>query len=264
MQKFLQKLDLIVLCLIALVAITLTVYDFFHRGGTPSPYFPLYTLFLLGLIGLHLIVSHLRFERFQNDTNTLLQHIDKGVNAADIRIFSDSGELESYLGKRMLEARKSVCDLSWKAKISEGFSASNRQMAHLHMDKCIAEASERIAYREILIFNDPRRVEKLDRRLSENKNGYSCRYFREDSIIPRLQFVIVDDEEVFFFASSAHAVLCSVRNQELCKVFKAYYEAIWNAAIPIKDGPTIYSDEVAFIKKASHHKDSKATAPRKT
>ena len=45
-------------------------------------------------------------------------------------------------------------------------------------------------------------IKKLEQRLKENKSGYSCKYFKDDSDIPRLQFVIIDDDEVLFFASS--------------------------------------------------------------
>ena len=115
------------------------------------------------------------------------------------------------------------------------------------MDKCITEVSDRITYREIFMFNDARRIDKLNRRLAENKNGYSCRYFKENSTIPRIQFVIVDDEEVFFFASASDSLLCSFQNRQLCQVFRSYYEALWSAAISIKDGPHIDQEQVAHI-----------------
>ncbi|MBU2555053.1 MAG: hypothetical protein KKF98_11395 [Bacteroidetes bacterium] len=250
MQNILRKVDLIILVVIALVAIVLSVLDFFNLTGEISPNYPLFTLFLLSMVGIHLIVSHFSQEDFRSDTTTLLERIATGVSVADFRIFNDSIEIESYLAKRMIEAKKSICDLTWKSKISEGFSASNRQLAHGYMDKCITEVSDRISYREIFIFNDPRRVEKLERRLSEKKKGYSCRYFKDDTPIPRLQFVIVDDEEVFFFASSADSILCSSCSKELCRVFRSYYEAVWNVAIPIKDGPKIDENQVTIIRNA--------------
>ena len=245
---FLRKIDLIILIVIALMAGTLSVIDFFDLAKIAPPNYPLLTLFLLSMVGLHLIVSYFSQEDFRQNTSTALERISNGFAAEGLRIFNDSKEIESYLANRLLEAKKSVCDLTWKSTISEGFSASNRQLAHTYMDKCIAEVSDRIAYREIFIFNDPRRVEKLERRLAENKRGYSCKYFKSDTPIPRLQFVIVDEEEIFFFASSADSILCSLRNPELVKVFKSYYEAVWNAAIIIKNGPRIYDDQVKFVR----------------
>jgi hypothetical protein len=254
MQSILRKIDLIILIVIAIVASTLSVLHFFEFTKIASYQFPVFTLFLLGMIGLHLIVAHFTQEDFRKDTSNLLKKLEKSANIGDFRLFNDSMEIESYLGKRMLEAKKSICDLTWKTKISAGFSASDRQIAHSYMDKCITQTSDRIPYREIFIFNDPRRVEKLERRLSENKKGYSCKYFKNDSPIPRIQFVIVDDEEVFFFASSADSILCSFRNKELCKVFKSYYEAIWDSAITIKDGPWIDHEQVELIRKIKFKK----------
>jgi len=250
MHKILRKIDLIILVVIALMAGALSVVDFFDIVQFAAPNYPLFTLFLLSMVALHLIVSYFSQEDFRSDTKTLLDRIAKGAEVNDFHVFKDSAEIESYLAKRIIEAKKSVCDLSWKAKISEGFSARNRQLAHGYMDKCITEASDRIPYREIFIFSDRRRVEKLVHRIEENKKGYSCSYFKDDTLIPRLQFVIVDDEEIFFFASSASSILCSFRSQELCKVFRSYYDEAWNKAIPIKEGPRINYEEVELIKKS--------------
>lgn len=247
MKNFFKKLDIIILGIIAFVSISFVIIDFFNILEEITLNYSLFTLFLLGMIGLHLIFYNISQEEFRSSTSMSLKSIVKGIT--DFKVFNNSIEIESYLAKRILEAKKSVCDLSWKSKISEGFSASDRQLSHEYMDKCIAKISERTPYREILMFNDPRRVEKLKRRLSEKKGGYSCRYFKENTIIPRLQFVLIDDEEIFFFASAADSPLCSFRSQELCKVLRSYYEATWSKAIPIKDGPKIFNTEVEFILK---------------
>jgi hypothetical protein len=119
------------------------------------------------------------------------------------------------------------------------------------MERCISEASGRITYQEIFVFSDPRRVEKLQRRLAEAKSGYSCRHFRQETTIPRLQFVIIDDQEVFFFASSAGAPLASFRSNELCLVLRSYFDVAWAEARPIKEGPQVYKNELAHIHEAA-------------
>ena len=249
MATLLRKIDLILLTVIALVASIISLFDFFNiiEGSTTN--YSLLTLFLVSMIGMHLIVSYFSQEDYQKETLTVLDRIAQGLKTLDFQEFHDAIEIESHLAQRILEARRCVCDLTWKRKLSPGFSAKDRQLSHTYMDKCIAEASERIPYREVFIFSDPRRVQKLMRRLSENKPGYSCRYFREEPSIPRLQFVIVDEEEVFFFASSPNAPLCSFRSKELARVLKAYYEAIWQTAISIKEGNRIYTDEVEKVRK---------------
>jgi hypothetical protein len=251
MSRLFRRIDELILILISVIAAGITLAHFFHLIEAPwlTEHYPLFTLLLLSLLGLHLIVSHYSEEELHTSITNLIQQVSHPQSGIQCRIFDDSAEMESYLGKRMIEARKNICDLTWKARISEGFSAKDRQVAHEYMDKCIAEASAHIPYREIFVFSDSRRIDKLERRLSEGKSGYSCRYFREDSLIPRLQFVLIDDEEAFFFATSANSPLVSFKSKELCLVLKSYFEAAWSQAKPIKDGPRIIQTEVAYIQK---------------
>src|ERR1019366_8787090 len=181
MRTVLRKIDLILLALIALISIVLSILHFFHLVDSPwlKDNLALCTLLLLSLLGLHLIASYIAEEDFRRQSTQLLTTIASGTSSSEFKRFADAAEMESYLAKRMREARKSICDLSWKAKISEGFSSTNRQAAHQYMDGTISEAAGRVSYREIFIFNDIRRIDKFERRLSEQKNGYSCRYFRE-------------------------------------------------------------------------------------
>jgi hypothetical protein len=248
----LRKIDTALLGIISIIAIGVAAVHFFHFANEEeiNPAVPaLLTLFFLALIAIHLIVSRVIDEGFQNRSTCLLEGISKGISLGELRVFTDAVEMEQHLAKRVMEAKNSVCDLSWKSRISEGFAAGYRQISHGNLDRCIAEASARISYREIFVFNDTRRVEKMERRLSEQNDGYSCRYYKDDTRIPRLQFVIIDDEELFFFAASAHSQLCTARSPELCRVFKPYFDEAWNHATPIKDGPRIHDKEVERIRR---------------
>ncbi|PJE96443.1 hypothetical protein CUT44_18245 [Streptomyces carminius] len=247
MRTIVKQINIVVLFVVTLTAAAVSVGDLF--GLLPDNWrgVPAVTLVLIAGIGLHIGISHMSSEDFQTTALGLLRKIEREARVPEIRVFEDSVEIENYLGKRLLEAQKSVCDLSWKKNISAGFSASGRQLSHTYMDKCIASTSDRIPYREIFVFSDPRRVEKLRRRLREKKKGYSCRYYRNDSEIPRLQFVIIDDTEVIFFASANDSPLCSVRNTEVAKVFRSYFDAAWAVAVPIKQGPVIHQQEVDSI-----------------
>ena len=241
-MKVLRKIDLIVLIVMGLAAIVVTVLDYLHIIKDFKP--ESLTVILLASLVFHLIVSHFVEEDFQTQSTRNIEQIKRGLSLGEYRIFKDSVEMEHYLAKRVFEAKNSVCDLSWKSRISPGFSAGHRQISHSNLDRCISEASERISYREIFVFSDKRRIEKMLRRISENKKGYSCSYYEDDSRIPRLQFVIVDEEEIFFFASALHSQLCAVRSLELCKTFIPYFDEAWSAAKIIKDGPQIRENEV--------------------
>lgn len=145
------------------------------------------TLLLVSMIGLHLIVADVTQEAYDLSSKFLLNRIAQATaNPTQYRAFSDAGELETYLGRRMLKARKSICDLTWKETISSGLCVGDRQISHKLMDRCISEAFGRTTYQEISVFSDPGRLKKLQRRLPEAKSGYSCRYFRQEATIPRL------------------------------------------------------------------------------
>jgi hypothetical protein len=251
MNSFLRRIDTILLVIISIIALTVAALDFAHviSDKELNPAVPALTLVFLSLLAVHLIVSHVVAEDFQKHSTELLERISRGISLGEFRLFADAAEMEHYLSKRVAEAKKSVCDLSWKSKISAEFAAGHRQLSHGSLDRSITEASASISYREIFVFNDRRRIEKLERRLAEKNDGYSCRYFKDDTRIPRLQFVIIDDEEVFFFATSPHSQLCATRSPELCRVFKPYFDEAWNHANPIKEGQTVHENEVEKIRK---------------
>ena len=250
MKAIFNRVNVILLALIGIIAITISLLDFFGwlPPDTTVGYGPVILLFL-GLLAVHLIISSFKQEDALSSLESKVQRLHEHATGVVVRNFEDASDLENYLAKRLLDARHSICDLTWKARISPDFSTGKRRTSHGYYESQMPEACERIAYKEVFIFNDQRRFEKLIKRLEENKDGYSCRYFPEDSVIPRLQFVIIDEEEVLFFAMSAYGKLCSLSGKEIVNVMKPYFEEIWNQATPIKEGPTIYYDEVERIKR---------------
>jgi hypothetical protein len=261
MRILLRKIDSCILGVSALAALVLCVLDFMHvipEDKWKAPVLSLITLMLLASITIHLVVSHFIDEDFQAHATKLIEQMNVAISFGEVRTFKDSAEVEHYLAKRALEV-KSICDLSWKSKISEGFSSGHRIISHGSLDRSITEACDGATYREIFVFSDSRRIEKLERRLRENKDGYSCAYFRDDSRIPRLQFVILDEEEILFFAISPHSQLCAIRSPVLIKVFKPFFEEAWNKAAVIKEGPVVHQKEVEKIRKLAksfYHEDS--------
>jgi len=63
--------------------------------------------------------------------------------------------------------------------------------------------------------------------------------------------VLIDDQEVFFFASSGGSPLASFRSKELSMVLRCYFDVVWAEARPIKEGPQVYENEVAYIRKSA-------------
>jgi hypothetical protein len=251
-MSLLRKVDLILLLIISIAAILISVIDTFDLFSLAhilkALNYSLICLLVLGLIGTHLIISFINAEDHKEES---LKKFDTLIASSDnikIKTFEDSFELETYLAKRVYEAKHEVCDLTWKLTISSGFAVGKRKDSHNVYEKAVKEFSDKLIYREVWVFNDSRRVEKFNKRIKENKDGYSCRYYRDEiNKIPRLQFVIIDDDEVIFFASSRNSILCAIKGKAICEICKPYFDEVWNNAIPIKNGRKIDQKEVDFI-----------------
>ena len=63
--------------------------------------------------------------------------------------------------------------------------------------------------------------------------------------------MIIDDEELLFFASSAGSPLASFCSKVLCRVPWSYFELAWREARPIKEGPRVYRADLAHIHEAA-------------
>lgn len=240
-----QKISQVIISIIAIIAVIVTVLDFFNLFGTSFP-FDKAGLMLLSLLSIYLVTNHFHNQKSLNQLDFKVETI-KRLPDSQITIYENSVKIEAALGGAILNARKSICDFSWKNRISTDFDTKTRKKSHSNLESSIKNAASHIRYREVFIFNDKRRVEKLKRRIRENIDGYSCRYFKKDSDIPRLQYVIVDDEEVFYFASSSSSPLCSIKDPRVANIFLAYFEEVWNTAIPIKEGKVIHTEVVDYI-----------------
>lgn len=187
---------------------------------------------ILSLLGFHLALHSAAQAKHQDGMEELINRAILGVKGVAIREFGSGDEIDSYLAKRISEAESEVCDLTWKRKVSGGYSLKARKAAQRKYISSIKKRSEEITYREVFIFNDVRRYDKLKTHIKANKSGYQARYFPTGTGIPRVQFVIIDKEEVIF-ASSSYPRMCALKHEALAQIFHSYFEEIWAAAIPI-------------------------------
>lgn len=244
-MRWLRSADNIVIAAISIAGIVIAVLDFAGVVGK-VPYSQL-GLVLLGAVGLHLaILSYTTDDSSKHQTASIERMLSR-LESKDTIIFANGQEIEEYLAKRIREAKFEICDLSWKHEISASFASKSRVKSHGAYEASIRTVSKLLTYREIFIFNDPRRIEKMLRRIAEAHPGYSCRYYDDNSDVPRLQFVIIDHEEVVIFAMSAHSTLCAVRNPALLGVFRPYFEEAWRKAAPLKDGTVVHHENVARV-----------------
>lgn len=261
-MRCLRLINVVVLAVIGITSIPIIVGDFFHiwnpLGHVP---YPTICAVFLALISIHLVAMHVDHSTWQNDQTEILKKVAQRIGSPSVMAFENSAELESHLAVRIKDAKTEICDLSWKLRISAGFGVGKRKDSHRSYESSITSAARDIQYREIFVFNDPRRVDKLRRRIAENREGYSCRYF-ENETIPRLQFIIIDNREIIFFAASPGALLCGIESPEICRVFRPYFDELWNAAIPIKDGAVTHKEVVErIVKVASECGPPTAPAP---
>jgi len=268
---FVRNYEILLIGIISALSLLVQALDFF--GYPPEKYgfnaidYPKYLIVLLSLISLYLVIrlnsnklklQHIdyssdgeggiigKLDNLSNETSfikALTSQLATNSLKEDVRVFKDSTELQAHLAIQIHNAQKEICDLTWKKRISTGYNVGTSKKAHKFYDDSIAEISKSIKYREIFIFNDSRRYDRFKNRLQENPDGYSCRHY-SDHKIPRLQFVIIDDSEVIFFACSENSLLCSIKGNHITKIFKPYFDEIWKSGTSLIEGPKINQKEI--------------------
>ena len=250
MRTWSNKLDDLLLILVCLAAVVLSVLSFFGVLDGIEFFkkfnYTIVTLAVVSLVGLHLVSQASKQEDFRNQFPLTAERIIASLRGVSVIDFRDSAEQEQYLAKRILEAKREVCDLSWKEALGRGFAVGRRARTHSSYEKSISKIASQVVYREIFIFSDERRIAKLHRRIQEDAPGYSCRFFDGGSPIPRLQFVLIDGEEIVF-ASSSYPRLCAIRHVPLAAIFESYYNEAWENAIPLKEGKKLYAANLAKV-----------------
>lgn len=176
----------------------------------------------------------------------LLSRVIESVAGLEYRRFRDATDFLNYLAERILQAKSSVWDLTWVLDQPAERGAQEAVQAEHKYHSAILESSKRISYREVFVFCDASKYEKLKKVIQANPPYYHCRYYEEskhDSKIPRPVFMVIDREEVLLYGITSDGVYCTVRHVRLVESFVDYYQALWEGATKLKEGPTIYMDE---------------------
>jgi len=251
-MKILQRVNIILLLLISFFSLIITVFDFF---GLLTKYelfqdfdYSKSILLILSMIGLYFVGRHIEQISFEKKSISQLISLTDTETKENVRVFENSTKLETYLAYQIKTAQSEICDLSWKKKISNQFNVGTRKESHSMYDNATKTKANDILYREIFIFNDKRRYSKFKKRLKESKDGYSCRYF-DDEKIPRLQFIIIDNKEVVFFAISENSLLCSIKGNNIGDIFKPYFDELWREATSLIEGENVNTKEIEKLDK---------------
>jgi len=157
----------------------------------------------------------------------------RSFRGVHFRKFNDSPEFVRYLADRIVRAKRSVDDLTWIREMADERQGGKAIEADKRYHDAIVAAANNIVYKEIFMFTDQPKIEKLKYLIEKDPRYYRCGYF-DNSEIPRPAFIIIDREEVLLYATPH--IFCSIRHPELTEAFNHYFSALWNKATKIKDG----------------------------
>ena len=252
MNKLLDIISTLLMFAVSICAIVMVVIDTF--GGRATTSYMRLIVVMLSLLGLYLSSSFLRrehvcrdFARFRKATADDFERVIVSLGGVDVKVFASSCEAERYLARRIREAQKDVCDLSWTDRYSPYASLSQRKKSNAAYERSIDIASERVIYREIFVFSEEGRKEKLRRRLAQSAAGYSCRYFEGAISIPRIQFAMIDREEVVFDSPWDAGKHYAIKHAALIDVLGAYFEKAWEKAVPLVEGKQVHHERLRRV-----------------
>lgn len=258
--KWLNSFEIILLSITVILSGLVSILDFLGVLDSVSwlaGRIPTLTLLVIGLMAGYLIIerkSHL--EKMNRELGNSIENLSyelrkstestiASLNGVEIKLFDSGTELLQYVNQRLKQAQNQIDDLSWSPIIGLKSDLNTSRKAYQEYEEHITKASSKIAYREVMVFNHPARIENLQRRIAENAPGYSCSYY-ETPIVPLLQFMIIDRQEVIVLSDQFQTKF-ALRHPHIVKLFQEYYEEIWRNSTPIKIKTEIKSDVVSKI-----------------
>lgn len=191
-----------------------------------------------------------KIEELPKEISSIVGH------SGSVKFFKNIDEVDNYIAKRISQAKETVYDLNWQdfmAKNPIPRNEAKKKHVSNQIDKEIRKfcnhKKDIREYKEIFTFSYERNIDKM---LDHINYGpvYSCRYFdnkEEKTKFPKIQFVIIDEEEVIFVSSSYAPHLYSLKGKELVGVFRKYFEQAWQLATELKSDNILKKDKIDYI-----------------
>ena len=223
--------------------------------GVEIEYSSILNLLLLSIITHFITLSF----KTQSDSKEIIARIDdiqsmviQSIRGVEKRNFLNITELDSYVAKRIKDAKFSVLDLNWQdfREMPKSHYQINRNFTDNEIDKSIesfckrkrkSEEKNKTIYEEIFTFPETNKenLEKMKKRI-EYGEFYSCYYYETNNLkpilkFPKLQFVIVDNEEVIFASSEYNGDLCAIKDKKLVNICLNYFMQARTLSTIIKD-----------------------------
>jgi len=175
------------------------------------------------------------------DIEKSISNIEDSLQAVEIKLFDDSIpddhlmiEVDKYIADRISTARNSVYDLVWQYKIEDTRPFIDKsKFVEKELDKRIKEfcGKEGNKYYELIVVSTPNRYYKMMNHIKYG-NRYSCKTigFHNDIMstnFPKLQFVLIDKEEIIFASSRYGRNICACKSKKMGAILAAYFESAW-------------------------------------
>jgi hypothetical protein len=208
-DRVIELLSTALLIIVGIMGMFISILDFIGTDFTsglwvwlkgPLPAILLTVAILALALGLERLV---RFQRIDRKLNTIEYLVERGperiihsLGGVDVKRFDDSQGLFEYVTKRMREAKKTIDDVTWGLARSEQSPASHKAFEK-YLETITAVCSKnKVAYREVMSFPPHYHLPRAESILAKNLPGYKLNYYLLTEVLPLLEFMVVDSEEV--------------------------------------------------------------------
>jgi len=250
-------IDSLLLGGLGLLGILISIFDYLDWFGripwVDNDRIPTLVLLLLGGVALFLVIERRIFfeEKFDGVIEQLTKLVEgqeaiptdviRALEGVKVRVFYSSFDLLEHATQRVREAKGRIDDTSWGIALGYESQLQKNQKISIAHHKQMETFAKNNTYREIFIFNQPYQLEKMKSRVAQGLLGYSCAYYENPPDALLLNFMIVDDQEVILLADNFEGNM-AIQHPEIVKMFKAYYQMLWDQAEIIKDPHGVRQD----------------------
>jgi hypothetical protein len=268
-EKYLKIVDIVILIGVAIICVISACLDIL---GITEPNYSVMAFALLSAITVHFITAgflDMDLLKKNQDLSTKLDIATKTIidslRGVEITLFDKIEDVDMYIAHRITVAKKSIYDLNWQDHLDKNPNPRNpvdREYNENAIDRSIKgfclENSAKV-YKEVFTFSHSRNFQKMEAHIAYG-DKYSCSYY--DNLLkpkfPKLQFVIIDDEEVVFVSSAYRPNFCAIKDKKIVSIFNNYFEQAWEFSDKIKEGKFLDNETFNKIKATYIKPDKKA------
>jgi len=246
-----QKAERVALTVVALLSIGISVADMsgvLDQVSFLKDRIPQITLLLLGAFVAYLAFREALDAReigtnFKKLQNAVIDQI-KLSHGIQTLSFNKVEDLYMYVADALNNATERIEDITWGSRVA--FRTQVQQKAYetylSAMEKACSKPS--LEYREISSLSGSHYYEKARRLIDKKYQSYNLGYYDITNVsVPLVSYVIVDSREVlgWFYRdpgspSQDKEVYIAITDPHIVRLFKDYFQTLWERSIKLKDG----------------------------